>query len=382
MLLTPFLIYILSFITIIAQISKAGNPIQLNQNDDEQSCGCSGKSGGLSRSAALTGADSMGGETCSAPSSSIGGESHRKLSLPNYNEDMVKVPGKTFLMGTSNPIIFNDGEGPERPVKLSSFLIDRFEVSNAAYKEFVESTGYRTESEVFGWSFVFDQAVHANLKRKITQAVLGAEWWLPVNGSYWREPEGPGTDVFKTQRANYPAVHISWTDAVKFCEWRNNSRLPTEAEWELAARGGSTKPLVFPWGNKLTPGEEHRANIFQGTFPGENTVEDGYPFMSPVDAYGPQNDLGLYNMVGNVWEWVHDWWTVHHSSELTVNPSGPASGEEKVKRGGSFLCHRSFCYRYRTVARFKTTPDSATQNAGFRCAKSFPDGYIEEEYEE
>ena len=308
------------------------------------------------------------------------------LEVERFREDMVLVPGKTFFMGTSNPIIFNDGEGPERSVAVSSFLMDRFEVSNADYRAFVESTGYRTESELFGWSFVFDKAIAPKIKKKITQAVMGAEWWLPVNGSYWREPEGPGTDVFAAanNRSNFPAVHISWTDAVKYCEWRNGSRLPTEAEWELAARGGKSTALIFPWGNKLlTNGEEHRANIFQGTFPTDNTVEDGYEFMAPVDAYGPQNDLGLYNMVGNVWEWVQDWWTAHHSvapdGGAAVNPTGPATGDEKVKRGGSFLCHRSFCYRYRTVARFKTTPDSATHNAGFRCAKSLPEGWAQDQ---
>ena len=341
--------------------------VDAQEEKQDEGCGCSGASKGLGRSAVLSGSGSDsaagGGGICSA-------KTERGLSVLSIKEDMVFVPGKTFMMGTSNPIIFNDGEGPERPVRVSSFWMDRFEVSNTEYRAFAESTGYRTESEVFGWSFVFDHAIAPKLKKNIKQAVLGAEWWLPVNGSYWREPEGPGTDVFATNRGNFPAVHISWTDAVKFCEWRNGSRLPTEAEWELAARGGKTIAQIFPWGNKLTPSDEHRANIFQGTFPTENTGEDGYQFMAPVDAFGPQNELGLFNMVGNVWEWVQDWWTVHHSTELSVDPTGPTTGEEKVKRGGSFLCHRSFCYRYRTVARFKTTPDSATQNAGFRCAKT------------
>jgi sulfatase modifying factor 1 len=344
--------------------------------DEGETCGCSGSAKGLGRDALLSnGGVANEKSMCSTPTAGdsskteggdvrmiVGQQRELKGQVGVLEEDMVLVPGSTFMMGTSNPIIFNDGEGPERPVRVSSFLMDRYEVSNAQYKAFVQSTKYQTESEVFGWSFVFDQAVAPKLKKKITQAVLGAEWWLPVNGSYWREPEGPGSDVFKTNRSNFPAVHISWTDAVKFCEWRNGSRLPTEAEWELAARGGKTIPLIFPWGNKLVSADEHRANIFQGTFPKDNTGEDGHIYMAPVDSYGPQNDLGLYNMIGNVWEWVQDWWTVHHSTELTVNPQGPTTGEEKVKRGGSFLCHRSFCYRYRTVARFKTTPDSATQN--------------------
>lgn len=206
--------------------------------------------------------------------------------------------------------------------------------------------------------------------------MLGAEWWLPVNGSYWKEPEGPGTDVFLTDRNKHPVIQVSWHDAKKFCEWRG-ARLLTEAEWEVAARGPTknkqakpTSPHLFPWGTKLVPKTGHRMNVFQGTFPDHNTADDGYAFTCPVDAYGPQNDYGLYNMIGNVWEWVEDWYTNRHSEEHQVNPVGPPHGKDKVKKGGSFLCHRSYCYRYRTVARFPTTPDSATYNIGFRCGRS------------
>lgn len=244
------------------------------------------------------------------------------------------------------------------------------------FAKFVEATSYVTESENFGWSFVFHTAVPEHIKANITQAVLGAEWWLPVNGSNWREPEGPGTDVFLTERGNNPVVQVSWNDAVAYCEWRNNARLPTEAEWETAARGPPTRPgakipnNMFPWGNDLTPKGTHRANVFQGVFPKNNSAEDGYEFLCPVDAFGSQNAYGLYNMIGNVWEWVQDWWTIYHSTDLTINPQGPESGREKVKKGGSFLCHQSYCYRYRTIARFPSTPDSATLNVGFRCARS------------
>jgi sulfatase modifying factor 1 len=262
-------------------------------------------------------------------------------------------------------------------VTVSSFKIDKYEVSNDDYLKFVSSTNYKTESEMFGWSFVFESAVPIRIKKRITQAVLGAEWWLPVNGSYWREPEGPGTDVFKTSRGNYPVVQISWTDAVEFCKWKG-VRLPTEAEWEYAAKGkDSNNTHLFPWGNKLTPKSKFRANIFQGKFPETNTKDDGYEYLAPVDAFGPQNDYGLYNMVGNAWEWVEDWFRLNHNTEHVINPKGPPIGRDKVTKGGSFLCHRSFCYRYRNNARYATTPDSATLNSGFRCAASINDNDID-----
>lgn len=266
----------------------------------------------------------------------------------------------------------------------------------ADFKSFVDETGYRTESENFGWSFVFESAIPASLKEEIFQAVLGAEWWLPVNGSYWREPAGPNTDVFSSGKGRYPVVQVSWSDAVAFCSWRN-ARLPTEAEWEHAARGASTSSDrdMFPWGSKMMPDgpNRHRMNIYQGDFPSLNTVEDGFEFQSPVDAFPPQNDLGFHNLIGNVWEWTQDWFSearhlfldaIVEAAELETdgngeasklvkngvpfNPTGPPGGKDKVKKGGSFLCHRSFCYRYRVSARYPSTPDSATFNVGFRCA--------------
>lgn len=236
-----------------------------------------------------------------------------------------------------------------------------------------------TENERFGWSFVFHTAVPPHIKKDIKQAVLGAEWWLPVNGSTWREPEGPGFDVFATNRSDHPVVQVTYNDAVKYCEWRN-ARLPTEAEWEAAASGperrNKRKIPSFPWGNELVPKGTHRMNIFQGTFPTENTLDDGYEYTAPVSAYGEQNGYGVYNMLGNVWEWVQDWWTIDHAfqdeptNEMLYDPIGPTEGREKVKKGGSFLCHRSYCYRYRLGTRFQSTPDSAGSNIGFRCART------------
>jgi formylglycine-generating enzyme len=302
--------------------------------------------------------------------SDVNYKSDRKLRLEE--EDMVLINGRKFYIGTDSPKIAGDGEGPRRLVIVSSFMMDRYEVSNNWYQQFVEETQYKTDSEIYGWSFVFDKAVAESLRNNITQAVHGAKWWLPVNGSYWREPEGPGTDVFdeNNNRGDYPAVHISWTDAVKFCEWRK-ARLPTEAEWELAARG-EKDGLVFPWGNKLQTDGVFRANIFQGSFPKNNTAADGHEFLAPINAYEPQTDGGLHNMIGNAWEWVSDWWIDRHDYDIGAildNPTGPIKGEEKVKKGGSFICHKKFCYRYRNAARSKTSIDSAAQNSGFRCAK-------------
>lgn len=273
------------------------------------------------------------------------------------------------------------------------------------FKDFIDSTGYITEAESFGWSFVFYTALPEETIAQISSAVLGAEWWLPVNGSFWLYPEGPlgggarviaqttmrtdnatsdsdtfhsGKDVFSTGRGNHAVVQVSWHDAQQYCRWRN-ARLPTEAEWEFAAQGPVGVGLVddnelYPWGPKLLPSKQHRANIFQGTFPHTNTAKDNYEFIAPVDAFLPQNSFGLYNMVGNVWEWVSDWHSTDHTATMPHNaptdPTGPVHGNEKVKKGGSFLCHKSYCYRYRTAARYPSTADSGTYNIGFRCART------------
>lgn len=251
--------------------------------------------------------------------------------------NMSYITGGKFTMGTDKPIIFPDGESPARKVYLSSFYLDKYEVSNEEFKLFVDSTGYITDSELYGWSFVFHSAIPSETKASIQQAVLGAEWWLPVNGSSWLEPEGPGSNVFSTSRHRHPVVHISWTDAAKYCYWRN-ARLPTEAEWEFAARGGKDG-LLFPWGNNVTsPRGTHRANIYHGKFPGKNTGDDGFEFLAPVDAYIPQNDFGLYNMIGNAWEWVGDWWTVSH---ITTSNSKKARAVKNNPKGQQVIITHS-----------------------------------------
>ena len=164
-------------------------------------------------------------------------------------------------------------------------------------------------------------------------------------------------------------MHTSWNDAQAYASWARK-RLPTEAEWEVAARGGLDR-AIYPWGDELAPRGQHRCNTWQGTFPTLNTLEDGYLGTAPVNAFRP-NGYGLYNMAGNVWEWCSDWWSnswhVEASPATRLNPKGPTSGISRVIRGGSYLCHESYCNRYRVAARTSNTPDSSTAHMGFRCA--------------
>lgn len=279
---------------------------------------------------------------------------------------MIRIPAGPFQMGSSDPdVVLGDGEGPVRQVELSEFTIAPTAVTNAQFAEFIEDIGHVTEAERFGWSFVFgDWAVAA---AAIIGTVAGAPWWAGVRGAYWRAPQGPGSGV--DDCLDHPVVHVSWNDAVAYCNWAG-TRLPTEAEWEKAARGGLAGAR-FPWGNEFMPDGEHRANIWQGRFPGENNAEDGYRGTAPANAFEP-NGFGLFNMAGNVWEWCSDWWSTdwHRAErpEARVDPQGPATGTTKVIRGGSYLCHDSYCNRYRAAARTSSTPDSSTANTGFRTA--------------
>jgi sulfatase modifying factor 1 len=280
-------------------------------------------------------------------------------------EGMIRLPGGTFLMGTDDGQGFpEDGEGPVRKISLDPFYISPYATTNAEFSAFVEETGYETEAERFGWSFVFYRFISGKAKKKIRGVVDSAPWWKAVGGAYWRRPEGPGSGI-KT-RMKHPVVHISHNDALAYCDWAGK-RLPTEAEWEYAARGG-LKQKRYPWGDTLTPEGKHLCNIWQGEFPIRNTRKDGYAGTAPVDAFSP-NGFGLYNVSGNVWEWCQDWFSAtHHVGGFRENPTGPPAGRSKVIRGGSYLCHKSYCNRYRVAARSSNTPDSSTGNSGFRCA--------------
>ncbi|WUO35193.1 formylglycine-generating enzyme family protein [Streptomyces sp. NBC_00286] len=274
------------------------------------------------------------------------------------------LPGGTFRMGgedaDANP---GDGEGPIREVTVGPFEIDTRCVTNERFAAFVDATGYRTDAERFGWSYVFARFLPGEL-RKVSPRPEGTPWWCGVQGAYWAAPEGPGSEL--DGRWDHPVVHVSWGDALAFCRWEG-SRLPTEAEWEYAARGGLDQKR-FPWGDELTPGGEHRCNIWQGRFPFRNTAEDGYKGTAPVDAF-PPNGFGLFNTSGNVWEWCADWWGTDHGTGPHTDPTGPEQGTARVMRGGSYLCHDSYCNRYRVAARTSNTPDSSVGNLGFRCVR-------------
>lgn len=267
-------------------------------------------------------------------------------------DGMVTVPAGEFLMGSEDPHAYPaDGEGPQRTVYVDAFRIDACTVSNALFARFAAETGYRTSTERIGWSFVFAGLLPDDFPP--TRGVLNAPWWRQVEGADWRRPHGPHSSW--EDLPDHPVVHVDWDDARAYCAWAGK-RLPTEAEWERAARGG-LHGKVFPWGDEFEPDGRPRMNVWQGDFPDRHPTADGWYGTCPVDAYEP-NGFGLYNTTGNVWEWCED----------AFSPSRAPGGQERVTKGGSYLCHASYCRRYRVAARQALFPDSATGNVGFRCA--------------
>src|SRR5690242_6778163 len=256
----------------------------------------------------------------------------RRRAADGSTTGMVRLDGGSFLMGTdTNEGFPADGEGPVRNVMVDGFYIDRFPVNNDAFAEFVRATGYQTEAQRFGWSFVFQgHLAPEQRERAAADTVVGAEWWYKMHGADWQHPEGPNSNI--TDRGNYPVIHVSWNDAEAFAAWAGK-RLPTEAEWEFAARGGLEQKL-YPWGDELTPGGKHLCNVWQGEFPGHDTAEDGYAGLAPVDAF-PANAFDLYTITGNAWEWCSDWFhPSFHVLATRTNPVGPPQGHSKIIKGG------------------------------------------------
>jgi sulfatase modifying factor 1 len=288
----------------------------------------------------------------------------KTASKIDLKDKMVYIPGGEFLMGTnSNEGFPADGEGPMRKVKVDPFYMDPCTVTNARFDEFIKDTGYKTEAEQYGWSFVFYSFLSSEETKQVKQVVQGTSWWYVVEGAYWRQPEGSDSTI--EERMAHPVIHVSWNDAMAYCKWAGK-RLPTEAECEFAARGG-LEQKTYPWGDELTPDGKHYCNIWQGEFPKNNTKDDGYDGTAPAESF-PANGYGLYNVSGNVWEWCSDWFAKSiHRRGGRDNPQGPENGKARVMRGGSYLCHKSYCNRYRVAARSSNTPDSSTGNMGFRC---------------
>ncbi|KPD10899.1 sulfatase modifying factor 1 (C-alpha-formyglycine- generating enzyme 1) [Phaeobacter sp. 11ANDIMAR09] len=274
--------------------------------------------------------------------------------------DAVLIPGGASLLGTQNPQIPDDGEDPMRKTRIKPFRMGATSVTNAQFKAFVEATGYVTEAERFGWSFVFWAQVPESLGA--TQGVIDIEWWRRVDGANWRDINGPGT-MAEHWHPDHPVVQVSWNDARAYADWVGG-RLPTEAEWEHAARGGMGD-VRFPWGDQEPNDTDFQpCNIWQGRFPEVNTAKDGFAATAPAQFYDP-NGYGLYNLVGNVWEWTAEAYRIKSLKKHVRQRLAGMKGY-KLSKGGSFLCHKSYCYRYRIAARSGTSPDSATTHQGFR----------------
>lgn len=280
----------------------------------------------------------------------------------SHSVAQIDVPAGSFTMGDSsgdrNP---GDGEVPLHRVDISPLSIDATAVTNDDFARFVDATGYRTEAEVFGFSAVFHLAVTAP-DDDIVGIPPQTPWWRGIRGADWRNPGGAGSSLDSI--GDHPVVHVSWNDAQAYCRWAGR-RLPTEAEWEYAARGG-VEGATYPWGDAAIDDGGWRANIWQGAFPESNTLEDGWLTTAPVRTFQP-NAWGLWQCVGNVWEWCADWFDPgYYRRSPAEDPAGPARGDARVLRGGSYLCHISYCNRYRNSARSQNTPDSSMGNAGFR----------------
>ena len=297
----------------------------------------------------------------------------------SWTNNMVWIDGGTFWMGSGDG---HPDEQPVHPVTVSGLWMDKTEVTNEQFERFVRETGYVTVAERRPDPKEFPNAppemlVPGSVVFNPPPGEVTLEnhyiWWKWTPGASWRHPEGPGSDI--KGREKHPVVHVCWVDATAYANWADK-RLPTEAEWEFASRGGLERKL-YSWGDDQTPGGHWLANIWQGRFPNENTQGDGFRGTAPVAAFSP-NGYGLYDMAGNVWEWCSDWYRPdYYAAGSKTNPTGPLDsldpGEpnvaKKVMRGGSFLCSDLYCTGYRPSARMKSSPDTGLSHTGFRCVK-------------
>jgi len=323
-------------------------------------------------------------------------------SAPSTDLDgMIKIPGGEFTMGGTGQYVRPD-ELPLHRVRLDTFWIKRTPVTNAEFKEFVDATGYVTTAEKKPELEEIMKTLPPGTPPPPDDVLVPASmvftppgrpvtldnplvWWQWKKGANWKQPKGPGSSIQNIM--DHPVVHVSWYDARAYAEWKG-MRLPTEAQWEYAARGGHEK-RPFIWGDQPVTEGKSRINIWEGSFPNRNTRKDGYYGTSPVTAF-PPNDYGLYDMAGNVWEWVNDWYHVDAYSmsagnDVTVNPYGPSGSYDpaepnmpkRVTRGGSFLCNDSYCSGYRPSARMKTSPDTSLSHTGFRVVWNPPESAVE-----
>ncbi|MBP1844261.1 formylglycine-generating enzyme required for sulfatase activity [Rhizobium petrolearium] len=302
---------------------------------------------------------------CSAVSRNNGNEGSGeapKVSSRGKAGGVIAVKGGETFVGTNNPVIAVDGEGPERRVTINDFFLEAETVTVARFAEFVEATGYVTEAEKFGCAAVFMGLL--NDRELAANNVAGTPWWGRVDGAIWKAPEGPGSSI--ENRMDHPVTQVSWNDAMAFAHWVGG-RLPTEAEWEHAARGGNRRRR-YPWGDEEPTDAKVFCNIWQGRFPHQNTLADGFFGTAPARSFTPTED-GFYNLAGNIWEWTSDPFRVRSlTRQAKIRNEQAKKSADKLLKGGSFLCHKSYCYRYRIAARMGLSPDSASSNTGFRIA--------------
>jgi formylglycine-generating enzyme required for sulfatase activity len=314
-----------------------------------------------------------------------------ELKTGESHKGMIWIKAGTFMMGANNKQASPD-EYPKHKVAVNGFWMDATEVTNAEFARFVKSTNYITTAERKpDWNELKKQVAPGTPKPDDSLLVAASlvfdppktpvdlndytQWWVWKKGANWEHPHGPGSNIIG--KDNYPVVHISWYDAVAYCKWAGK-RLPTEAEWEWAARG-NLQNKIYPWGDEPVDQGKVKANTWQGHFPDHNTLRDKFYGLAPVASFAP-NGYGLYDMAGNAWEWCADYYNNQYYATIAKgasNPKGPANSydpeepyaKKRVIRGGSFLCNDSYCSGYRVARRMKSTEDSGMEHVGFRCVR-------------